>query len=479
MEPIKISEILEAVGGRLVAGGMKLTVTGVSTDSRHVCAGDLFFALRGPRFDGNEFSATALEMGATAVIVEKGRKPEHLLSRRAVIEVEDTGKALIDLAIWYRKKYPVRAVSITGSCGKTTTKEILAHLLSRRFRVVRSEKSFNNSVGVPLTIFKIDRKTEIAVFEIGSNGPGEIAALSAMTQPLGGIITNVSEAHLQGLGSVEGVYHEKSALFESLPTNGFAILNLDDPRTGSRLREKTKASVITVSCDSREADLWASDVVFHGMGTSFKLNGKYAVTLPILGTHNVYNALQALAACMALGMDLPEALEGLSDVPGAAHRLERKRFGAIEVLDDCYNSNPASARAAIRALQGLRGTKRKVLVLGDMLELGDKSQELHFEIGHEVAKSGVDLFMAVGAEGEHMVKGALASGMAKSKVLLFPDTKSAVLGIPELLQPEDLVLVKGSRRLALETIVDTLADKFSAPAPSKIQSPAAEHVAVG
>ena len=475
MEPFDVSDVLRVTGGKLVAGARNVALTGISTDSRSCCPGDLFVALRGLKFDGNRFAAAALEAGAGAALVEKGKRPEVVPPAKAVVELGDTAEALVDLAVWYRGRFPIPAVAITGSCGKTTTKEILAHLLSRRYRVVRSARSFNNAIGVPLTIFSMDRRTEVAVFEIGTNAPGEIAKLASLTRPTGGIITNVSEAHLQGLGSVEGVFREKAALFEALPQDGFAVINLDDPRTGAKLREMTRATVVGVSCDLREADLFASEVVFHGIGTSFKLNGKYAVTLPMLGTHNVYNALQALASCMALGMELPEALEVLASVPVAAHRLERKRFGSIEVLDDSYNSNPASARAAIRALQGLRGTKRKVLILGDMLELGQRGPELHFEIGDAVAAAGVDLFIAVGAEGPQMVKGALAGGMPTSRVLLFSDTKSAVLGIAEILQPEDLVLVKGSRRLALETIVDALAEKFAAPSP---QAPPAGGVAV-
>ncbi len=459
MEPFLLKDLENATGARWRAGAKTLTLTGVCTDSRQVCPGDLFIALRGPNFDGNQFARAALEAGASAVLVTAGFGPITVSNKQAVYEADDTSQALCELASWYRGKFSIPTIAITGSCGKTTTKEILAHLLSQHFRTVKSAKSFNNAVGVPLTIFSMDRRTQAAVFEIGTNAPGEIAQLTALVRPKIGVITNVQESHLLGLGSIEGVLQEKGALFEALPQNGFAVWNADDPRS-KRLPERTKAQILSVSCSNENAQFWASELIFHGVGSSFRLNGKDPITLPLIGTHNVYNVLQALAVCHLMGLDLPTLYAALNDVPVASHRLERKRFGSIEVLDDSYNSNPGSARAAIRALQGLRGAKRKVLVLGEMLELGQHSEQLHFEIGQELARSGVDYFIGIGRESSQMVRGALEAGMSASKLLFFENTKDAVEGLPGMLRADDLVLVKGSRRLALETIVGAIAEQF-------------------
>ncbi|HET6205004.1 MAG TPA: UDP-N-acetylmuramoyl-tripeptide--D-alanyl-D-alanine ligase [Planctomycetota bacterium] len=458
-----------ASGATLAWGAAGLRPRGVSTDSRSVRQGDLFVALRGPRFDGNAFAASALDAGALACLVESGRSPSPRPGR-ACLEVADPARALLDLAAAHRARFTLPVVGITGSCGKTTTKDYLAHLLGCRRRVVASEKSFNNAVGVPLTLLRIERGTEIAVLEIGTNAPGEIAALAAVARPTAGLVTNVNEAHLAGLGTVEGVAREKGDLLAALPEEGFGVISADCPRSRG-LGSRTRARVLTVSVGGR-ADFRAVDPVAHGAGTAFLLNGTIPVTLPALGTHSVANLLFAIAACAGLGLPPEEVLGAVPTLPTAPRRLEWKRFGAISLLDDSYNANPASARAAVRVLAGMPGASRRVLVLGDMLELGESAPSLHAEVGAAVARAGIDLFIGVGREARGAVEAALAEGLPAKGALALEDTPSAVAIVPELLRDGDLVLVKGSRGMELESLVGALRGRFApdgagpAPAPS-------------
>jgi UDP-N-acetylmuramoyl-tripeptide--D-alanyl-D-alanine ligase len=461
VESPDLRALLAASGARLAWGGPRLALRGVSTDSRTVRAGDLFVALRGPRFDGNAFAGAALEKGASACLVETGRAPAPRPGR-ACLEAPDTGRALLDLAARHRERAAIPVVGITGSCGKTTTKDYLAHLLGRRRRVVASEKSFNNAVGVPLTLLRIDRRTDVVVLEIGSNAPGEIASLSAVARPTAGLVTNVNEAHLAGLETVEGVAREKGDLLAALPEEGFAVISADCPWSRG-LAARTRARVLTVSVGGA-ADFRAVDPIAHGAGTAFRLNGEIPVTLPALGTHNVANLLFAVAACAGLGLAPEEVLDGVGSLPVPPRRLEWKRFGAVTVLDDSYNANPASTRAAVRVLEGMRGAARRVLVLGDMLELGERSAPLHAEIGTAVARAEIDLLVGVGAEARHAVEAALAAGLPAKGAVALEDTPSAVAIVPELLLEGDLVLVKGSRGMALDALVEALRARFAGSA---------------
>jgi UDP-N-acetylmuramoyl-tripeptide--D-alanyl-D-alanine ligase len=448
-------------------GEPSLLVTGVSTDSRTLRGGELFVSLRGPRFDGNAFAAGALEAGAVACLVERGRSPAPRPGR-ASLEVDDPSRALRDLAGWYRARFTLPLVGVTGSCGKTTTKDYLAHLLSRRGRVAASEKSFNNAVGVPLTCFRIERGTRFAVLEVGTSARGEIGALAEIARPTAGIVTCVTESHLAGLRSIDGVAREKGDLLEILPPDGFAVLNVDCPRTAA-LADRTRARVRTVATVG-PADFTASEIVAHAAGTAFLLNGEIPVTFPALGTHNVQNALLAIAAAVELGLEISEVALGIETLPAAPARLERKRFGDLEVLDDTYNANPASTQAAIRVLAGIRGAVRKVFVFGDMRELGERSAALHEEVGRAAAAGGVDLFATVGSEAARAAEAAIAEGRLRGRVVRFADAGEAGAALGDLLRPGDLVLVKGSRAVGLERVVDGLRSRFATAGNGRTKS---------
>jgi UDP-N-acetylmuramoyl-tripeptide--D-alanyl-D-alanine ligase len=463
--------VARVTGGDVVQRGP--TAAGVTTDSRGDCTGRLFVALRGANHDGHQFAAAAAAAGAAGLLVEQGREdvpglrgPSLRTAPPFVVRVADTGKALLDLAGEHRRRQRAKVVGITGSCGKTSCKEWLGAVLAGAMPTVRSPASFNNQVGVPLTLFTIQPDTRAAVIEIGTNAPGEIAMLSAVTRPDVGIVTCVAPAHLEGLGSIEGVAREKSALPQALGADGLCILNGDDAACRA-MAETTKADVQFTSV-TRKADWFATDVRFHALGTTFLLQGKRPVTLPRLGTHNVYNALAVIAAASHLGVAEEDILHALATVPSAARRLEPKCAGGVTIFDDTYNMNPQSAAAALHALAGLShgglgGAGRRIAVFGEMLELGAQSELLHRELGGDVARTRQDLLVCVGAGASPIADGAIAGGMPAAAVHRVADVGAAFDLLRELVRAGDRVLCKASRRIALDRLVDRLVAELGSP----------------
>jgi UDP-N-acetylmuramoyl-tripeptide--D-alanyl-D-alanine ligase len=459
MKPFRIEEIVQATGAELLRSGAHALADGVSTDTRTLRAGELFLALAGPNHDGNRFASDALERGAAAVLVSKASAELVALAMTrgaALLRHPNPRGALADLARAHRRRLRSRVVGITGSCGKTTTKTILQELLASRLASVASPHSFNNDIGVPHTLFLADEATEALVVEMGTNGPGEIARLCSIAQPDGGILTNVGASHLAGLCSVEGVAEEKGQLLSALPSSGFCVLN-SDCGWSARLRSRCSARVIGFSLEGR-GELNASDVVFEGGATTFRLGGR-ALTSPLLGLHNVQNLLAALAACRGLGLELDEVLPAVSRLKPAQRRMERHELGGLTLIDDSYNANPESARASVRVLSGLHGHRRRVLVLGDMLELGEHAGELHYQIGMEAAKSGLDMLVLVGSLTRAAAAGALEGGLPNERVIHLDDTDEAIRRVPPLIESGDVVLVKGSRLTGLDRLVKHLVDR--------------------
>ncbi|TAJ19429.1 MAG: UDP-N-acetylmuramoyl-tripeptide--D-alanyl-D-alanine ligase, partial [Planctomycetota bacterium] len=365
----------------------------------------------------------------------------------------DPQRALLALASAHRAKLTCPVIAITGSAGKTTTKNMLHALLEPSLRVVASEKSFNNDIGVPLTLLRADERTEALIVEVGTNAPGEIAALAAVVRPTIAIVTGIGHAHLEKLGSVEGVAREKSALLSALEPRGLAILNADC-RQLPILRRALSSRVVTCSVQG-DADLVARELLFHSVATSFQL-GPLRVTLPLLGTHNVSNLLLAIAACQELGLGLDELLPRIACLRGGKQRLERRELAGITLIDDAYNANPESMRAAMRVLEGLHGYRRRVFVLGDMLELGPSAAELHHAVGAEIAARNIDLLVLVGELAKAAGAGALEAGMPPARVVHYSDTVAAAQQLGERLARGDVVLLKASRAMRFERIVDAL-----------------------
>ncbi len=463
-------EVCAATGAVHVAGP-QAALHGVSTDTRSLEPGALFVALQGPSFDGNRFAAEALARGAGAVLLRGEPAEAQVLARSLAGEVTllvhpDPRAALADLARWHRARLDIPVLGITGSCGKTTTKNILLQLLAQRMAVTGSPNSFNNDIGVPHTLFLADERSAALVVELGTNRPGEIAALCRTARPTAGILTNIGASHLEGLGSIEGVAREKSDLVASLPRDGFAVLSADCAWT-TKVRPLSPARVLTVSIDG-QADLEARELFFQDGGTTFRLRGlglpATEVFLPLLGRHNVSNLLCALAACAGLGLDLSELLPAVGRLVGGRRRMERIELGDVLVLDDSYNANPESTAANVRVLAGLHGHRRRVLVLGDMLELGEGAAEHHRELGRLAAGAGVDRMLLVGELSQATRAGALEAGFAPEHALHADEVGAAQELALGLIEPGDVVLVKGSRRIGLERVVARLVERFGAPA---------------
>jgi UDP-N-acetylmuramoyl-tripeptide--D-alanyl-D-alanine ligase len=456
--------IARATGGEVLQRGS--AANGVATDSRGDCTGRLFVALRGEKHDAHAFVGGAVQAGACGVLVDRPRHELPDFDRQTpgrapfVVRVADTGKALLDLAAEHRRRHRAKVVGITGSCGKTSTKEWLGAVVAAAMPAVRSPGSFNNQIGVPLTLFAIEPHTRAAIVEIGTNAPGEIARLAAVARPDVGIVTCVAPAHLEGLGSLEGVAREKAALAAELPAGGLCILNGDDAACRA-MAALTKAEVQFFSC-SRSADWFATDVRFHALGTTFLLQGQRPVTLPRLGTHNVYNALAVIAAASRLGVAEEDILQALAKVPSAARRLEPKLVAGITVFDDTYNMNPQSAAAALQALAGLVGPGRRIAVFGEMLELGHDSIALHRELGAEVARTRQDLLVCVGDGASPIADGAIAAGVPAARVHRVADLDAALRLLRDLVRAGDRVLCKASRRIALDRLVDRLVAELGA-----------------
>ena len=458
MEPLTLTRIAQLANGRLVQGDGNGIVRRVSTDSRTLQPGDLFVPLRGENFDGHKFVAQAGERGAVGAMVEeswKGAAPDTF----ALIRVPDTLAGYQTLAANYRKSLPLKVVVITGSNGKTSTKDFVAATLSRGFRVTKTEGNFNNHVGLPQTMLAALVSDEIAVWEIGMNHPGEIAALSKLAAPDVGIITNVGLAHIEFMGSREAIAVEKGALAEAVEANGTVILNADDPHSRG-IAERTRAKVILAGIEN--GFVHATEVTQSSSGCEFTiLEGAHRcrAQLPVPGIHMVQNAMLAVAAGRAFGLSLEECAAGLASTPLTKARLQIKEINGIRFIDDSYNANPDSMKAALRTLVELDTDGRRVAVLGQMSELGEESERGHREVGEAAAAFGIDELIAVGATGAEIARAAQQAGLRESTSVQGAEEAAERLG--ETASPGDLILVKGSRSARMERVLEAFSKRRS------------------
>jgi len=447
-----LGEVAAAVRGELKGGDRRRLVRRVTTDSRDVGAGDLFVCLEGPRFDGHDFAARALAAGAAAVLAHR-----DLPGVRPLVAVQDTLAALGALGRHVREQAAdALVVGVTGTNGKTTTKELCAAALSARWPTVASRRSFNNNIGVPLTLLQATAETRAIVVEMGTNHPGEIGQLAALVRPDVGIITNIQHGHLQGLGSLDGVRKEKASLLDGLQGRQVAILNRDDP-SWDYLARRAPGPVISFGLSSA-ADVRATDVRCDGKGTRFLVGGQLEVSLQLLGRHTVSNALAAIACACVAGVDQRAAAAALAKVEPVSGRLAVRRLGGITVIDDTYNANPGSLAAALTTLADLQLPGRVVIVVGDMLELGGDAAALHRAAGTKLAAARPGLVLAVGEHGEHLVAGALESGLPAAMLQHLRTTDEAAAFLAAELRDGDVVLLKASRGIALDRLVSRLVD---------------------
>lgn len=448
-----IPHIARIAGGKVVPVAARGTVTGVSTDSRTVQAGDLFIPLRGPRFNGHDFLAQAAQRGASACLSEEVIAGFPV----PVIRVDDTLAALGALATAARRDFSGPVVAVTGSSGKTTTKEMLAVILSLTGAGLKTEGNFNNLIGLPLTLLRLVAEHRWAVLEMGMSARGEIARLAEIASPQVGIVTNIGEAHLETLHGLDGVARAKGELFAALPGDGTAIINVDDPRVAG-LPVANGARRLLFGYDAA-AEVRAEEVRIENDRLFFRLvlpQGSWPVSLFLAGRHNVHNALAAAAAASALGIEgdlIAQGLEAFRPLRGRMERVELPE--GVLLLEDSYNANPLSVTAALTTLDESAPAGRRVAVLGDMLELGDTSAGLHRQIGLTASRRA-DYLVLLGEMAEEVASGAFHGGMAAQRVRIVASHEEATSVLHQLLQPGDRVLVKGSRGMRMEKVADAL-----------------------
>jgi UDP-N-acetylmuramoyl-tripeptide--D-alanyl-D-alanine ligase len=456
-------DVLKATGGRLLRGDPGRMFRGLTTDSRTLTAGNLFIPLVGEKFDGHDFLRGALEAGASGVLVQKGKEASlnGINGEATVIVVEDTLGALGDIAHFWREMFPVPVVAVTGSSGKTTTKEMIAGILGSARRVLKSQGNFNNLVGVPLTIFEMMRSHEAVILEMGTNRRGEIGRLTQIAMPDVGVITNIGPAHLEGFGSVEAVREEKGDLFRVMGNKGIAVINCDDENV-RMLARRWNGERITFGFGGG-AYVRAERISRRGNeGIRFSLEIgtlERDVRLSAVGEHNVRNALAAAAASWALGVNLESICRGLEAFEPVSGRMVISRLrNEAFLIDDSYNANPASVNEALKTLKDLKGKHRGIAVLGDMLELGDRAEDLHEEIGRIAADTGVDVLILKGAHSHAVASGAMERGLRAENILFMEKPGEVASYLQSRLEKWDWVLIKGSRRMNLDEVGAALID---------------------
>ena len=459
------ADIAAATGGSFFRGKIERCCHGVSTDTRAMEAGNLFVALRGPRFDGHGFIALALEKGAGGLLVEEGAV--KMLPAETgdipVIMVDDSLQALGDLAHAWRMRFKAQIAAVTGSTGKTTTKEMLASILGMKGNILKTEGNFNNLVGLPLTLFQLHEGHEMAVLEFGSNKPGEIGRLTDIAAPNLGLITNVGPAHLAGFGTLAAVAKEKTALWRHMDPRGITVVNEDDQALrylanswmGRRVTFGLSPNVTVAARDVGRQSPAGQQFNLEIAGQNRKVN------LGLPGEHNVRNALAAAASGWALGAGLDEIAEGLTRVKPVSGRTSIMVLGnGAFLMDDSYNANPSSVREALKTLKSLKGSGESITVMGEMLELADSAEALHEEVGEWIASTGIGYAYLMGSHADDMARGARKKGLPAERCKIFADAEELTGLIRRHLGEGDWILVKGSRGMNMDEIVQSLAKEF-------------------
>lgn len=473
-------EIVEIIGATTNRQPDQLLfdIPGYSIDTRTIREGDLFFALKGEQTHGHAFVEQAFTKGASAAVVEQAWSAPGHVAARVLVRVDDTLRALQELAATVIRRWSKPIVGITGSSGKTTTKELTASVLRERFRVHRSALNLNNLFGLPLSVLAMvsDGQTpeqfNLAVLEMGMSTPNEIKRLCEIAPPQAGVVTNVSAAHLEFFSSVEAIAEAKAQLIDALGPGGIAVLNADDEQV-ARMRGRHSGRTITFGIE-HAAEVTAREInTQHAGTTSFALAiGAHAreVQLPLPGVYNVQNAIAAAAAGHAMGLSISEIVRGLERAQPADKRGQLIRFrDGFTVIDESYNSNPRAFLMVLEMLAGLKDARRKILVAGEMLELGPTSADLHAECGRRAAQSGLDVVIGVKGHARELVDAARASGMSSDQAFFCDSSEEAADRVRSLVQPGDVVVVKGSRGVRTDVVVSALKDHFEAEADGSMR----------
>ena len=459
MIPLSLRTMARITQGTLVCSGKTpRTYTSATIDSRNVPPGSVFIAIKGDTHDSHEFIPELLKIPCALVV----SRPESVagVSNPAII-VTDTRKALGQLGAHCRERFAGTVIAIGGSNGKTTTKHMVGSVLAARLKGTQSPKSFNNDIGVPLTLLGVSRRDHYVVLELGTNHPGELAPLSIMAQPNIAVITSIGAEHLEGFADLDGVRREELTLLNGLMPNGVAIVNGDDPIL-ALARRRSPSQLISFGFDP-DNDLAITSTQCSLDGVQFTIRGEpEPFYVPLPGRHNASNALAAIAVGRAMSMGFPTIRKALANTTRPEMRMQTVRAGDITILNDAYNANPASMSAALETLRDADVPGRRIAVLGEMRELGEHSAALHQQIGQLAVHCKLDLLIAVGPGGQTIAAAALAAGMPKSKVKQLADSAAAAARVPGLLRKDDTVLLKASRTIKLELVAQAIAKQFNA-----------------
>lgn len=451
MKAFTLQEAAAALG--LPQMQAQATLADVCTDTRKIQPGSLFVCLRGERFDGHSFASQAAQLGAAALLVD------HPVDADVPqLVVTDTGKALLQLAGWYRRRFQLPVVGLTGSVGKTTTKEFIALVLGAKYNTLKTQGNLNNEIGVPQMLFRLEDSHTAAVIEMGMNHFGEISRLTRAVAPTVGLITNIGVSHIENLGSRAGILQAKLEILEGMAPDAPLIVNIDNDML--RTVKLGDRSLLTFAIDDQSADFTATDIAEQGSTTTFTVHHStftQPVTIPTVGIHNVYNALAAMAVGYVTGVDPAAAAAALANYVPAGMRQNLVQVGGVQVIEDCYNASPDSMRAALQTL-GKLPVHRRYAVLGAMLELGDYAKEAHTQVGKMAAENGIDGVLAYGADAAYIVEAAKQAGLENARLF---DTKEALAqSLAQQVQPGDGVLFKGSRGMHLEDVMHTVYERW-------------------
>ncbi len=461
MEPISIENLRRFVKADTCRSGKDSLLTGVCTDSRQINPGECFFAIKGPSFDGHKFVKEAFAKGATCAVVDNNYS-DSLQDGQILLKVPDTVKALGDLARAYREQLDCKVIAITGSAGKTTTKELIYHVLSFHFNCLQAPESFNNDIGVPLTILSADSTHEIAIVELGSNYPGEIEYLSRIAQPDIAVITNIYPTHLAGFGNVKNIIKEKSSIQAGLKPNGKLLVNatFDELLGYCEQNTCTNSKLVTFGTSS-QCDIRAGDIRSNGFEGRFTTDDVNAC-VPLAGGANIENAIAAWAVCKQFGISAKQFAEAIKTIKPVKMRMQPLKIGSLVVLNDCYNANPASMENALGCLAKIGADNgRLVFICGPMMELGSESEYFHAELGKAITKAKVKLLLTTGEFANITAHSANSPADYDIQVEVFKNERSVCDNLQKLIKPDDIILVKGSRTAKLEVIIEKLKELFA------------------
>lgn len=451
LEKLSIKDISEFIGGKFI--GTDCYIDKITTDSRVVDGKSMFVAIKGEKADGNDYAADFLNKGGICAVVEK---EIEIPKGKSVILVNDTKKALRDIAEYYRKQLDVEIVGVTGSVGKTSTKDMLMSVLSCGFKTFATKGNFNNEIGVPLTIFELDSSYEKAVIEMGMSNFGEISRLTKIVKPSVAVITNIGTAHIGNLGSRENILRAKLEIVEGLKENGVLIVNGDDELLANA-GKYTNGKIIYYGVDNKNDDLYAYDIVSNDKGSVFKVKIKkvsYEFKINVVGRHHIYNALAAIACGIYFGMAPGDMIKGVAEFAPSGMRQREIDINGIKIIEDCYNASTSSMESSLCVLKEISKNNRSIAVLGDVLEQGEFAEKNHREIGKYVLKFGINTLVTVGKDALYIADEAKKEG--NKNVFSFSDNKSAAEFLSSYLKSNDTVLFKASRGMKFEQISEQL-----------------------